>query len=105
MKTGEIELGHNRPLRVTCAGTTVECVAGTIWITSSGMAGDLFLRAGERYRLPSGIALVEALGAARIVLHPSDRLRSRIFSAVGGFLLSYAHGRTSQYSGIYLRTL
>lgn len=104
MTTQEIELRHNCPLRIERAGATLECTAGTVWLTGA-TPDDLFLRAGERYCLGAGPTLVEALGAARIVLHPPLSRRQRIISAAWGFLLSYADGRASQYSGIYLRTV
>lgn len=105
METREIELQHNCPLRIERVGATIECTAGTIWVTSTAVAGDLFLHPGARHRLPGGTTLVEALGTARIVLHPPATRWRRILSAVWRFLLSYAHGRASQYSGIYLRVM
>lgn len=105
MKTPEILLQHNCPLRIEGGGARLECVAGTVWLTNALTAGDVFLRPGERYCLADGLTLVEALGVARIVLYPPLSRRQRIISAAWGFLLSYADGRASQYSGIYLRTV
>lgn len=102
MWTREIELRHNRPLRVERAGATIECKTGTVWITNPALAGDLFLRAGERRRLPGGTTLVEALGRARIVLHPRATFRRRIAAAVARFFLAWARRRASQYAGVYL---
>lgn len=65
-----VALHHNRPLRIA-GTTTIECLAGQVWLTVSG-GGDTFLRPGERYALTwPEMALVEALGSggARIVLH------------------------------------
>lgn len=88
-----IALQHNCPLRIDpAAGRVLECVAGTVWITASATAGDVFLRAGERQRLAGGLTLVEALGAARIVLHAAPTLRGRIF-ALGAAVLSSIHER------------
>ncbi len=44
--------------------------SGTVWITASGVAGDLFLSVGESYRVPRvGKVLVEAVrGAAGVRL-------------------------------------
>lgn len=49
--------------------------SGTVWITASGVAGDLFLSAGESYRVPrEGRVLVEAVrGAAGVRLVKSKR--------------------------------
>jgi len=65
-----ITLQHNRPLRIVRA-TRIECIAGRVWLTSAGQAGDVFLRAGERFTVDGrGLALIEALGTARVVLQP-----------------------------------
>lgn len=64
-------LHPDRPLRLDAARHAELCVeTGTVWITASGVAGDLFLAAGERYRVPKdGVVLVEALrGAAEVRL-------------------------------------
>lgn len=102
MWTREIELRHNSPLRVERAGATIECKAGIVWITNPALAGDLFLRAGESRRLPGGPTLVEALGRARVVLHPRATFWRRIVAAVAGFCHSWARRRAAQYSGVYL---
>ncbi len=102
MRTREIELQHDRPLRIGRAGAVVECRAGTVWVTNPALGGDLFLRAGERQKLPGGTTLVEALGWARIALHPPATLRRRIVATVARFFLDWAHRRASRYSGIYL---
>ncbi|MDP1652223.1 MAG: DUF2917 domain-containing protein [Rhodocyclaceae bacterium] len=91
-----ITLQHNRPLRI--AGTTrIECVAGRVWLTHTGMAGDVFLRAGDSYALDwPDMVLVEALGAApseaQIVLHAAPAIGWRII-AVGAAVLSSMHER------------
>ena len=41
-----LTLQHNRPLRIAGA-TRIECVAGTVWLTRTGGASDVFLRAGD----------------------------------------------------------
>jgi len=88
-----ITLQHNRPLRIESAtGMVLECVAGKVWITGTATAGDIFLRAGERLRLDSGLTLVEALGAALIVLHAAPAAWRRIFT-VGAAVLSSLHER------------
>lgn len=78
-----IALLHNIPRRIERAGgCVVECLAGRVWITSAAGAGDIFLRAGERHRLAGGLTLVEALGAARIRVHPAPSRRGRLWPAV-----------------------
>ena len=56
-------LHPDRPLRLDAARhAELRVESGTVWITASGMAGDLFLAAGERYRVPKdGMVLVEAM--------------------------------------------
>lgn len=69
-------LHPDRPLRLDAARHAELCVeTGTVWITVSGVAGDLFLAAGERYRVPQdGVVLVEAVrGMAGVRLEPSKR--------------------------------
>lgn len=64
-------LRPDRPLRlhaVRHAELRVE--SGIVWITAAGAAGDVFLVAGETYRVPrDGMALVEAVrGVAGVSL-------------------------------------
>ena len=69
-------LQPNRPLRLDAARHAELCVeSGTVWITVSGAAGDLFLAAGESYQVPTqGRVLVEAVrGAAAVSLDHSKR--------------------------------
>ena len=64
-------LHPDRPLRLDAARhAELRVESGTVWITASGMAGDLFLAAGERYRVPKdGVVLVEAVrGMAEVRL-------------------------------------
>ena len=55
MSASETLLLHpDRPLRLDPARHAELCVEiGTVWITASGVDGDLFLAAGERYRVQS----------------------------------------------------
>lgn len=57
------------------AGSELRALAGMVWITESGAAGDVFLRAGESHRIEGrGRVVIEALrGAARVELHRSGR--------------------------------
>ena len=94
MKTQEIGLHYNRPVRI--AGTvTLECVAGCVWLTRTGGAGDVFLHPGDRYALEwPDMVLVEALqekaGGARLALHTSPSALWHLRRAMR-FLLSCLH--------------
>lgn len=74
----QLLLQPNRPLRLDAARHVelrVDC--GMVWITASGVAGDVFLSAGAGYRLPrGGKTLVEAVrGPAGVSLSaPQPRL-------------------------------
>jgi hypothetical protein len=59
-------LQPNRPLRLDAARhAELHVESGTVWITGGGAAGDLFVSAGESYRVPKeGRVLVEAVRAA-----------------------------------------
>ena len=76
-------LQPDRPLRLDAARHARLCVeSGTVWITAGGVAGDLFLAAGESYRVPKeGMVLVEAVrGEAGVRLLGSTR---RLGAALG----------------------
>lgn len=66
-----IQLADDRPLAFRGArGLDLECVAGWVWLTVEGQAGDFFLQAGERLTITSdGLAVVEGLprGAVRLL--------------------------------------
>ncbi|MBS1141490.1 MAG: hypothetical protein H6R13_2943 [Proteobacteria bacterium] len=66
----DMELTPDRPLRLRDAGGAwVHCLRGTIWITSPGKADDIFLRAGESYRIERrGVSLLESIGNGRVVV-------------------------------------
>lgn len=68
LPSGEYELCENTPIRLTNArGVSIQCTQGTIWITLSGEAGDIFLQAGECWSIKSnGLALIESVGTGRI---------------------------------------
>ena len=64
MPTAQTLLLHrDRPLCLDAARGAELCVdAGIVWITVGGVAGDVFLAAGERYRVPGrGRVLAEAM--------------------------------------------
>lgn len=64
----ECRLHPNRPLRLTRArGRHIRCTSGCAWVTAPGMADDVFLHAGETWRIEgNGLVLVEAIGFALI---------------------------------------
>lgn len=87
-----IILHHQCPVRLA-GPLRIECVSGIVWLTITGGAGDLFLRAGDHLMLPGGAAaLAEALGAARVDVHPAPSLWARGVRACAA-MLSWAHER------------
>lgn len=69
---GELCLAENRPLRLQGArGLHIRCTAGMVWITVAGESADVFLGAGESYRIPgNGDVLVEGVGSGRVMVNP-----------------------------------
>lgn len=69
---GELCLAENRPLRLQAArGLCIRCTAGMVWITVAGEPADVFLGAGDSYRIPGdGDVLVEGVGSGRIMVNP-----------------------------------
>lgn len=69
---GELCLAENRPLRLQEAcGLRIRCTAGMVWITVAGESADVFLAAGESYRIPGdGDVLIEGVGSGRIMVNP-----------------------------------
>ncbi len=68
---GTLLLQPDRPLRLPAVRhSEIRVETGTVWITASGAAGDLFLEAGGRYPVPyHGMVLVEAVrGTAEVSL-------------------------------------
>lgn len=69
-------LHTNCPQALTAAaGSELRALAGMVWITETGAAGDVILRAGESHRIAGrGCVVIEALrGAAQVELHHSGR--------------------------------
>lgn len=63
-------------------GERVRVLYGRVWLTAEGDAGDAFLASGEEVSLASrGLAVIEALGPARIELIETVRGPSRIAQA------------------------
>jgi hypothetical protein len=87
-----LTLEHNRPVRIA-GSTRIECVAGRVWLTQTGVAGDVFLWTGDSYTLDwPDMALVEALGEARIILHVAPAAWRRLITT-GVAVLSSLHER------------
>lgn len=78
LRSGEVCLQHNQPVRLSDAhGLRVICTAGTIWITEPGETSDIFLNAGQSYRICCDqLALVESIGSGKIRLERPPRLGS-----------------------------
>ena len=68
-----LEFAGKQPQWIVCANTSVcKVTRGVVWLTRTGGAGDVFVRAGERATLPAGRWLAEAVGdVARAELHQS----------------------------------
>ncbi|MBN8474242.1 DUF2917 domain-containing protein [Sulfuritalea sp.] len=75
-------LQPDRPLRLHAVRQwELHVEAGIVWITS-GAAADLFLVAGDSYRLPcAGVVLVEAVRGPAVVRLESEQ-RSRVSALV-----------------------
>lgn len=78
----QLMLQPDRPLRVDAQRhRELRVESGTVWITAGGAAGDLFLSAGESYRVPrKARVLVEAVrGMARVrLLAPRPHLATML---------------------------
>ena len=84
-----IPLENNHPVWIAGA-LRMECVAGRVWLTRTGGAGDLFLRAGEVIILaPADRVLAEGLGTARIALHPQPAAWRHALAGMAGVLSSW----------------
>jgi hypothetical protein len=68
-------------------GERVRIVHGRIWLTEEGIARDAFLASGDEVSLDSrGLAVVEALGPARIQLIDPARVPSRLQRAAADLM-------------------
>jgi hypothetical protein len=74
LRCGEVCLQDNQPVRLTGArGVRVTCTAGTVWITQSGVAEDIFLDPGQSFRIVSdALALVESIGGGKVRFEQAD---------------------------------
>ena len=70
-------LQPNRPLRLDAARhAELHVESGTVWITDGGAAGDLFLSAGESYRVPrAGRVLAEAVRGVAVARLETNKRR------------------------------
>lgn len=85
VSTIDLPGGSLLPRRAT-PGETVRILRGRVWLTEEGSGGDVFLASGEHARLSgTGLAVIEALGHARIELVELQR-RSVVDAAVSGIV-------------------
>jgi hypothetical protein len=76
-------------------GEQVRILYGRVWLTEEGGGSDAFLASGEEIRLAQrGLAVIEALGPARVEL---------IEPVIGPSLLAQAGQRVAQRLGAWLR--
>ena len=76
-------------------GEQVRVLYGRVWLTEEGGGRDAFLASGEEARLDRpGLAVIEALGPARVQL---------IEPVTGPSLIAQAAGRAAQRVGALLR--
>lgn len=70
LKSAEIRLDDNHPLSLRSArGLRIICTSGTLWITTTGESGDIFLAAGEAHRVHSnGLTIIESIGSGKLRL-------------------------------------
>lgn len=65
-------------------GERVRILYGRIWLTEEGSVNDAFLASGEEVQLASrGLAVIEALGPARVQLLEDVKGPSRVARAAG----------------------
>lgn len=65
-------------------GERVRILQGTVWLTEEGSVNDAFLGSGEEVRLASrGLAVIEALGPARVQLFEAVAQPSPVARAAG----------------------
>jgi hypothetical protein len=83
----------NQPL-AAARGAELRVESGTVWITANGVADDLFLSAGESYRVPrAGKVVVQAVrGTARVRVSRGERfplaaMARRWFAALPGVVV------------------
>jgi hypothetical protein len=71
LKAGAVQLERGQTLRVVDgAGSTICAHAGSVWITEQNRPRDVVLGPGACYELlEDGIAVVEALGEASVLLN------------------------------------
>ncbi|MBL8393156.1 MAG: DUF2917 domain-containing protein [Candidatus Accumulibacter sp.] len=90
----ELCLADNTPVRLLSArGVRVTCTAGLAWLTVEGEAGDIFLKPGDSHQVGAdGLALLEAIGSARVRFERSAADRSLVALASLQQYLSRLHG-------------
>ena len=107
LRSGEVCLQDNQPVRLTGArGLRIVCTAGTIWITLSGQAEDIFLTTNESYAIGSNaLTLIESIGNGKIGLAQAKRFSvleflRKIYRALAPYpLLPEEAKKTHQLTG------
>lgn len=66
----KISLRADQPIRLSDAlGKRIQCLQGIVWITSTGMSEDIFLRPGESHQIDrKGLNLIESIAGEGILL-------------------------------------
>ncbi len=95
LRSGEISLQDNQPLRLNGSrGLRVTCTAGTVWITQTGIAEDIFLQPGQSCRVcNNALTLIESMGGGKICFEQAETFALLIF--VRNALQNLTHRRES----------
>lgn len=97
LASGELNLMENEPIRMLAVqGVSIRCLSGTIWITLAGQTEDIFLKAGQAYRIGNQrLALIESVGVGRIRVEspPTNTFRERWLNCVPTKWLSFCTRR------------
>ena len=86
LRTLDLPSGSLLPF-TSMPGERVRVLYGRVWLTAEGDTQDAFLTSGEEVSLASrGLAVIEALGPARIELIETVRGPSRVAHAVAALV-------------------
>lgn len=98
----ELFLYEDKPLRVTGAcGVRVCCLKGTVWITTSGQADDIFLAAGQTHEIATAsLTLIEGVGETLVRFDRAGvvRVTSGWWNYLGNELLTVVRESTALIS-------
>lgn len=106
LNSAEIRLLENVPISLrNAAGKQITCATGTLWITFTGNAGDLFLVAGETCHVQgNGLVVAEAIGSASLRIDGPQKIRPLWMSLRNWYRefcpsLPAGHARVSGHTG------